>query len=82
MASSEFDVIVIDGGLTGRTVALLSTTATLLSKSSSSRPVLARKGNLNIVTPMGGSALLGADMAWAYPTVSQPATGDRVHTYH
>ena len=28
---------------------------------------------------MGGSALLGSDMAWAYPTVPQPATSDRVH---
>jgi choline dehydrogenase-like flavoprotein len=38
--------------------------------------------NPNTTTPAGAFALVGSDMDWAYKSVPQPNTGDRVHVFH
>jgi choline dehydrogenase-like flavoprotein len=44
--------------------------------------VLTSQNNPNISTPAGAFALIGSDVDWAYASVPQPNTGDRVHTLH
>ena len=79
MTSSEVDFIIVGGGLAGCTV------ASRLHQNNTSLKILVLeagidpKDNPNILTPMGGFALLGSDLDWTYPTAPQPATGDRVH---
>ena len=39
-------------------------------------------GNPNTTTPAGAFTLIGSDIDWAYPSVPQPNTSDRVHILH
>lgn len=82
MASLEADYIIVGGGLTGCAL------ASRLHQSDSSLDILIIEagndpsGNPNTTTPAGAFALIGSDVDWAYTSVPQPNTGDRVHTLH
>ena len=80
MTTSEADYILIGGGLTGCAV------ASRLKESNPSLDVLIIEAgkdpsdNPNTISPMGGFALAGSELDWAYQTVPQANTDYRKHT--
>jgi choline dehydrogenase-like flavoprotein len=77
---TEADYIIVGGGLTG--CALASRLAKLLSPQSI---LLLEAGphpssNPYTTTPLGGFALQGSELDWAYPTAPIPSTSNRVIT--
>ncbi|KAI9690119.1 MAG: hypothetical protein M1822_009080 [Bathelium mastoideum] len=74
------DYIVVGGGLTGCVV------ASRLSESSASVSVILLEAgidasdNPHVSTPEGAFLLAGTNVDWAYKTVADPNTRDRVHT--
>jgi choline dehydrogenase-like flavoprotein len=82
MATPEADYIIVGGGLTGCTL------ASRLRQRDSSLEILIIEagfdpsGNPNTTTPAGAFALIGSDVDWAYTTVPQSNTNDRVHMLH
>ena len=80
MATAEVDFIIVGGGLTG---------CALASRLRQRRPSLEilvleagvdPTGNPNVTTFAGGFALVGSDLDWAYKTVPQVFTDNRIHT--
>ena len=82
MATSEADYIIVGGGLTGCALAShlhqIDNSLDILIIEAGIDPL----GNPNTTTPAGAFALIGSDVDWAYASVPQPNTGDRVHILH
>ena len=79
-SSSEADFIILGGGLTGCVIAsrLSQNNFNVTLVEAGPNPT----GNPKIATPLGGFALLGSELDWAYTTTPQKHTEDRVHTLH
>lgn len=78
---SEYDYIIVGGGLTG--CALASRLAERLGQSTSILLLEAGpdpSANPNTTTPMEGFALAGSELDWAYKTSPNPTTANRVFT--
>ncbi|KAL3475778.1 putative glucose dehydrogenase [Aspergillus californicus] len=82
MTSPDADYIIVGGGLTGCVV------ASRLKQSRPSLDILILEAgidasdNPNTKTLLGGFSLLDSDLDWAYSTVPQPNTENRVHAVH
>jgi choline dehydrogenase-like flavoprotein len=82
MATTEADYIIVGGGLTGCGLA-----SRLHQRDNSLEILIIEAGvdlsdNPNTTTPAGAFDLIGSDLDWAYNSVPQPNTGDRVHIRH
>ncbi|KAL9087039.1 MAG: hypothetical protein Q9165_006867 [Trypethelium subeluteriae] len=80
MGTTTYDYIVVGGGLSGCVI------ASRLHKSSIKPKVLLLEagidptGHPNVTTPLGGYALLGSELDYAYQSVPQPNTAGRTLT--
>lgn len=78
---SDYDYIIVGGGIAGCTLA--SRLQEILGKSSSILLLEAGpdpSSNPNTKTPMEGFALAGSELDWAYKTAPIPTLADRVFT--
>ena len=78
--TTEADFIVVGGGLTGCVIAsrLSESNHRVILVEAGSDPT----GNPKILHPLGGFALLGSELDWAYTSTPQASTKNRVHSIH
>ncbi|TVY17138.1 L-sorbose 1-dehydrogenase [Lachnellula arida] len=79
MSTTEADYIIVGGGLTGCTLA-----ARLHQGNPSLIIIIIEAGpdasdNPNASSPLGSFALTGSDLDWAYPSLPDASTNNRVH---
>ena len=80
MEATEADYIIVGGGLAGCAL------ASRIHQGDPSLRVLVIEagidpsGNPFVTTPMGGLALTGSELDWAYTSIPQTHTNDRIHT--
>lgn len=79
MSTTEADYIIVGGGLTGCTLA-----ARLHQRNPSLIIIIIEAGrdasdNPNASSPLGSFALTGSDLDWAYPSLPDATTNNRVH---
>lgn len=83
LSETDYDYIIVEGGLTECVVRLASGIQIRLSvSSSSSKQAVDSSNHPTVKTFPGVFSLIVSDLEWSYPTAPQPNTENQTHAVH